>query len=67
MHGVLMQSCSAMKAAGRRCTIEHDLARIECVAREQFGNQMVIGYYSGTLRYTNFHRDKNLREGTRKA
>lgn len=48
---MLVQSCRALVVGVMTSTIEHKREGMSCFAWVQFGNRMVVGYYSGTLVY----------------
>lgn len=61
---MLAQSCDDMAASVMNSTNEHE-AGMRCFSMVQFGKNMLIRYYSGTLLYANLYdaKDFNRRYG----
>lgn len=57
---MLVQWCGAIRVEVVKSTMEHSLAKMRCFALKQFGEQMVIGCYSGTQISTHLFRYKDV-------
>lgn len=57
MDGMLLHSCLSTGIEMVEATIEQEMKGMEYLVRVTFGNRKVIGYYTGTLMYTNLYVD----------
>lgn len=59
---MLGQSCRTVVVRAFKSTIENDTGGLGCSARDTVENKVKIGFYSGTISYTNIYRDKDVEE-----
>lgn len=62
--GMLAWSCDSMGVGAIKLTMDHDMAGMECSAKEPSGKQVVIRYYGGALMYTNLYVHNTIERST---
>lgn len=59
---MLLKPCEAMEAGVTKSTTKLDVEQMRRFPWELFGRRLVIGQYSGTMKYTNLYVDKEVEQ-----